>query len=67
MDSETCTTERQTWQYFPDSEGGFISSADGQTQICDFREGMGSKYGKTLASALNSLQATASPAPMPAV
>jgi hypothetical protein len=47
-----------TWQYCPDHEGGFICSEDGQNQICDFREGMGDKYGPMLAAALNNLSAS---------
>jgi hypothetical protein len=46
------------WTYCPDSQGGFICSEDGQTQICDFREGMGDKYGPQLAAALNCLSAS---------
>ena len=62
MAAETTTTQRQTWQYFPDKEGGFIGTEDGQTQLCDFREGMGKKYGKAIADALNGLPSTATAA-----
>jgi hypothetical protein len=41
------------FKYYPDNDGGFIATEDGQTQICDFRQGMGAKYGEALAYALN--------------
>lgn len=42
-----------TWVYHWDRNGGFIGSEDGQTQMCDFREGMGPKYGELIAALLN--------------
>jgi len=33
-------------KYYRDAEGGFIGSEDGQTQVCDFREGMGDRFGE---------------------
>jgi len=41
------------FKYYPDSQGGFIATEDGQTQICDFRQGMGEKHGHQIATALN--------------
>lgn len=42
-------------KYFPDYSGGFIGTEDGKIQICDFREGMGKKYGMKIADYLNKL------------
>lgn len=47
---------KKVWVYYPDRDGGFIGSIDGQTQICDFRQGMGERFGKQIANALNSLE-----------
>ena len=41
------------FKYYPDNDGGFIATEDGQTQICDFRQGMGQKHGHQIAAALN--------------
>jgi len=41
-------------KYYPDADGGFIGTEDGQVQVCDFRKGMGEKYGEQMASVLGS-------------
>lgn len=41
------------YKYFPDYDGGFIATDDGQTQVCDFREGMGDSLGEIIADALS--------------
>lgn len=43
----------QRWAYHRDATGGFIGSEDGQTQICDFRSGMGDTWGDFIAHAMN--------------
>jgi len=48
------------FKYYPDSNGGFIGSEDGQTQVCDFREGMGERYGEQIAAALSGCTITIS-------
>ena len=44
---------KSKYVYYPDSDGGFIGSEDGQTQILDFRQGAGDVYGEIIASLLN--------------
>lgn len=41
------------WVYYPNYNGGFIGSEEGHTQVCDFREGMGDRFGHIIADALN--------------
>lgn len=55
------TTEVPSWHYHPSNDGGFIGSEDGQTQVCDFREGMGEKYGQIIAEAMNANHPSSNP------